>query len=92
VISRCCASLMPLPSLRRLPSLALSSSLVALPFCSADSLRIVGSHLVLRLEAVKYASDRVGGHRGRRDFSYPSVLVHCLLGAREQFVDTHGTP
>ena len=72
--------------------LALPTSLIALPSCSADTLRTFRSPLVLRLEAVKNASDRVGGHRGRRDSSYPFVLVHCLLGAREQFVDTYGTP
>ena len=59
---------------------------------SADRLRTFRSPLVLRLEAVKDASDRVGGHLGRRELGYPFVLVHCLPGAREQLVDAYGTP
>ena len=68
---------------------------IVFPGCAAilaGQTRSEPSDHILRLEAVKNASDRVGGHRGRRDFSYPFVLVHCLLGAREQFVDTYGTP
>src|SRR6266853_2598395 len=47
---------------------------------------------VLRLEAVKSASCRVGGLLGRRDSSYSFVLIHCLFGTLQQFVDLHGMP
>src|SRR3984893_6657164 len=33
-----------------------------------------------------------GGLLGRRDSSYSFVLIHCLFGTRQQFVDPHGTP
>jgi len=45
---------------------------------------------VLRLEAVKSASYRVGDLLGRRDSSYSFVLIHCLFGTRQQFVDPTG--
>src|SRR5579862_3023287 len=46
--------------------------------------------LFLRFEAVKNASDRVGGQLGRRDLGNPLVLVHRLLGALQQLIDTDG--
>ena len=71
--------------------LALPSSLIALPSRQRRQTQNLRSPLVLRLEAVKDASDRVGGHLGRRELGYPFVLVHCLPGAREQLVDAYGT-
>src|SRR6202163_2901652 len=57
----------------------------AQPSSSSSSLRP-------RLEAVKSASNREGGLLGRRDSSHSFVLIHCLFGTLQQFVDPHGTP
>src|SRR5215475_12586661 len=70
-------------------------AVAAIPGCTAvpGSVRTRSNswlHRFPRLEAVKYASDRVGGQLGRRGFGGPFVLVHRLLGVRQQLVDPNG--